>query len=83
MVNALKIVVADDDSDTLIDCADDFPFLQEEVPLPAADAYFLVVPHNDASGEEGSYGLDQLGGAMNERPVGAARCVPVQALGCP
>jgi hypothetical protein len=68
---------------TLIGCADGFPFLEENIALPVADSYFLLSAHNNASGEEGSYGLDNVGGVMTERPVGAATCVPVQALGCP
>ena len=68
---------------TLIDCDDAFPFLEEDVPLPGDSVYFLVVAHNEDTGEEGSYGLDNVGGVMTERPVGVGTCVPVQVLGCP
>ena len=68
---------------TLIDCSDAFPFLQEDIPIPAVDSYFIVAPHNNGFAEEGSYGLDLIGGVMTERPVGLATCEPVQMLGCP
>ncbi len=69
---------------TMIDCTDSFPFLQANIPLPAGDAYFVLSAHNDPSGEEGSYGLDNPSvGPAVERPVGLATCVPVQALSCP
>jgi hypothetical protein len=65
---------------TLIDCTDEFPFLEEEIPLPAMDTYFLVVPQSDATPVEGSYGRD---GTLNERPPGFATCTATQDLSCP
>ncbi len=41
--------------------------------------YFL----GNATGEEGSYGLDNFAGALAQRPLGVGTCVPVHALGCP
>ena len=71
---------------TQIDCDDAFPYLSEVVQLmPPGDAYFLVVARTavpPGGGEEGSYGLDHVGSAMTERPVGSGTCAPVQALGC-
>ncbi len=48
-----------------------------------ADSYFLLSAHNDPNAEEGSYGTDKIGFVFTERPVGAATCVAMQALGCP
>lgn len=75
-------------SHTGIVCTDGGVPLQEDIPLPAGNTYYLVVPHNDpgllnpAFSDEGSYGLDYVGGAMNERPLSAGACVANQVLGC-
>ena len=44
------------------------------LPVPAGDAYFLVVPTR--AGVQGSYGRDGTGA---ERPIGAAACLPQAA----
>jgi hypothetical protein len=47
-------------------------------PPPAADAYFLVTPHNGVV--EGSYGQTSSGG---ERPQGSPLCLPRFIAECP
>jgi hypothetical protein len=68
-------------SHTAIACNDAFPYLQEDVPLPSGNAYFLVVPHN-AVHEEGSYGVGRLGNLNAPRPRGASVCETTQTPGC-
>ena len=71
-----------------IDCDDGGVALSETIPLPAGNAYFLVAPHNDVNNnnaafdDEGSYGTDNIGGVITERPVGTTTCVANQVLGC-
>ena len=74
-----------------IDCDDGAPPpLQEDVPLPAGNAYFIVVPHSDLNNvnplnsDEGSYGTDNVAGVMTQRPQAPAvgRCVQNQVLAC-
>jgi hypothetical protein len=73
---------------TSIDCIDGGVPLQEDVPLPAASVYFLLVPHNDVNNnnalfnDEGSYGTDNIAGVMTQRPVGIATCTANQVLSC-
>ena len=58
-----------------------FPFLQEDIPLPQGNAYFIVAPHNQDY--EGSHGLDNVAGEIAERELdGITLCKPEQALGC-
>jgi len=64
------------DSHSAVDCSDDGADLTEEVPLPAQDSYYLVVPH--AQGLEGSYGVDSNAA---ERPTGNGSCAPAQLIG--
>jgi hypothetical protein len=73
---------------TSIDCDDGGIPLQEDIALPPGSMYYLVAPHNDlnnnnaAFNDEGSYGTDNIGDVMTERPVGVATCVVNQVLGC-
>jgi hypothetical protein len=62
-----------------IDCKDDGTLLTEDIAPAVNDSYYLVVPHSQTK-EEGSYGLDFIGGSNSERPVGGAPCSTTQAL---
>ena len=64
------------DTHSALDCSDDGADLEEEVPLPAQDSYYLVVPH--AQGLEGSYGADS---SAAQRPTGGTSCAAAQLLG--
>lgn len=68
-------------SHTAIACSDPFPYLQEDVPTPAGNAYFLVVPYNTVH-QEGSYGVRHAGGVVSQRPRGTVVCQPDQVLAC-
>lgn len=62
-------------SHTALDCSDDGGDRMEDFSPGAGNRYYLVVPLN--ANDEGSYGLDST---LNQRPRGAATCVPTQAL---
>jgi len=64
------------DTHSALDCSDDGADLVEQVPLPAQNSYFLVVPH--AQSVEGSYGTDS---DATQRPTGGNSCSPAQLLG--
>jgi hypothetical protein len=70
-------------SHTAIDCIDGGTALTEDVTPALTSNYYLVVPHSQGK-EEGSYGLDFIGGVNTERPVGVTRCAPNQVItDCP
>ncbi len=63
-----------------IDCADGGTLLTEDVTPALTDSYYVVVPHSRTL-EEGSYGLDFIGGSNNERPVSSGtRCSTTQVI---
>jgi hypothetical protein len=62
-----------------IDCFDDFNDLQEVIPIPPGNTYYLVVPRGEEV--EGSYGSASHN---PERPPGMATCVPgYDPISCP